>query len=81
MSVTFLGDTVRGCDTSIGWNAGSPSPLTVRLIDDPINDLIFTPPEVGTPSISKWVGFGSAVYYRSGRRRERSKGIPHTTFA
>ena len=31
MSVTFLGATVRGCDTSIGWNAGSPSPYTGLL--------------------------------------------------
>ena len=49
MSVTFLGATVRGCNTSIGWNVGSPSQLSVQIVDDPINGLIFTPPDLGTP--------------------------------
>jgi len=45
---TFLGASIRGFNTAIGWN-GQQSTLTVQLVVDPLNGDVFNPPPVGTP--------------------------------
>jgi hypothetical protein len=54
---TFLGARVRSFQSSIGWNLGSPSQLTVRLVDDPATGAFFSPVLVGTPVFLEFYGF------------------------
>lgn len=63
---------VPGCDTSIGWNVGSPSPFTVRLIDD----LILTPPGVGTPVPFEIGGFRFRGFFQRWAETRAIEGNP-----
>jgi hypothetical protein len=53
---SFLGARVRGFQTSMGWNMGSPSQLTVQLVNDLQFGLVFTPPPEGTPVFFTFYG-------------------------
>jgi hypothetical protein len=60
----FLGARVRAFQSSIGWNLGSPSQLTVRLVDDPATGAAFRPVLVGTPVFFEFYGFRFAGLFQ-----------------
>lgn len=54
---TFMGGKVNGFSANIGWNLGSPSQLTVRVVDDPVNGDVFSPSPLGSPAYFSFGGF------------------------
>ncbi len=70
---TFLGASVQGFNSSIGWNAGTPSQLSVQLVEDPVNGDVFTPGRVGTPSPGQPVHFQFEGFRFSGLLQQWEK--------
>lgn len=56
-SKKFLGASVRGFNSGIGWNVGSPSTLTVQLVVDPRDGDVWTPVSEGTPVFFEFYDF------------------------
>lgn len=52
----FLNSSIRGFNCSVGWN-NQESRLTVNLVDDPVNDDYFSPPDVGSPVYFDYQGW------------------------
>lgn len=65
---TFLGASIAGFDTSIGWK-NNPSQLTIKLVEDPANGDSFINPDPGTPYIFSYDGweFGGIVQSKARR--------------
>lgn len=73
---TFLGSSLRSFNSSIGWGPGSPSTLTVRLVDDPVNGDAFSPGETGEPAYFQFYSFTFAGLIQEWRKNNATDGLP-----
>jgi hypothetical protein len=73
---TFLGALVRSFNTSVGWNTGGGSQLTVQLVDDPIIGAVFNPPAVGTPVYFSFYGFQFNGLFQKWEQQRGQDGNP-----
>ncbi len=76
MAYLFLGGAVRDFSNQIGWNIGSPSTLTVRIVDDIVNGNIYTPPELGTPVAFNFFGLNFEGLLQKTEKKRSVSGNP-----
>jgi hypothetical protein len=72
----FCGASVRGWSSSIGWNVGQQSQMTVQLVVDPVNGDVFNPPGVGTPVYFKFYAFQFNGLLQKWQETRGSEGNP-----
>jgi hypothetical protein len=73
---TFLGASIRGFTSSIGWNVGQPSQLSIALVEDPANGDLFAPVPVGTPIFFTVGSFNFFGLLQKHERRNDVNGLP-----
>jgi len=73
--VSFLGASVRGFNTSIGWNANQSS-LSVQLVEDAANGDTFSPPDVGTPVHFTFGSFRFSGLLQKWEKKNETQGLP-----
>lgn len=73
---TFLGAEVRAFRSTIGWNMGSPSTLTVGLVNDPALGNSFAPVGIGQPVYFQFYGFTFAGLLQKWEERRGQDGNP-----
>lgn len=73
---TFMGASVRSFGSSIGWNLGQPSTLSVQLVVDPQNGDSFSAPILGTPAYFSFYQFKFAGIVQRWRQTNDSQANP-----
>lgn len=75
---TFLGASVIGFNSSVGWNS-STSTLTVDLVEDPQNGDSFSPGMIGRPVYFNCGGFSFGGILTSWEKQNNNNGNPTYT--